>query len=733
MNANVIRIKFISLGLSFIMINSIANDKTNLQVNSGKEVILEADELYYDKNTNIAFAKGNVHLEQTGRIISAQQLMYDRESEEIYAYENVVLQELDGNVYFSDQVKIDLKADSAIAVNFKAKMSKESKIASKGAIMEDKKHMQLKEFVYSPCKICPNQIISDYPLWEIRAAKAELDKEAERIYYHSAFVEAFGMPIFYTPYFSTPAPNAKRKSGLLPPKLKFSNVYGASIQTPIYWNIAPNMDMTYRATFMQRKGVFNEIEFRHKIKQGDYTLKGSFITTDKVNKKGQEVSGGQLRGHYDLNGKFTVHKNGYFDIKSRFLYDKPKSYLKKYKISDDAILTTDLNYRYVDDNNYHSARSLFFQGLRPIDDTKTTLNALPIFDGYYEKNIPDFIPSKFYTTYNIANLFREEGSSYEKITVKPTYAVPLSLPYGQLLNTEMSVRIDAYDIKHKQIKKVPSDKPYKKGITRIYPEVYSEWSWPFISFIRKQPVILEPVIGFALGSQIKKKDELNKELNNNDIEYPEISATNLFSQNRFSGDKIEDGTRMSYGLKGNLKSIYFKNLNFLVGQAVRKKEDEEFDYRSGLKGKMSNIVSKLSLQLNDKLSASHRARYDQKTLSPLRNEFNFSWYEQYYNFSAIYAGANKNIITQQGQKFRQEFLLNASYNFYGSYWMKGFVHSGLSKRLRIEKKTMVEEGVSLEYKGDCLIFEVGARRNHLSIGDAKSSSSYFFNFMIPTF
>lgn len=710
-----------------------SDDATHMNLTHDKPVQIEADQMYYDKVKDLIYGKGNVILTQDSQTIMAEEMVYYRENEIVHALKNVVMQKSDGSVYFSDETKLNLSTYSGLAVNFKGRLGEKGLIAAKGVEMIDKNHMELSDFIYSPCKVCKNNLRSDIPLWDIRASKAELDKENERIYYYHSYIESFGVPIFYTPYFSTPSPGAKRKSGLLPTRFRVSSIFGPRITTPYYLNIAPNMDLTYSPTFSQKLGLLNELEFRHKTQAGEYKFKTSFTRTQKVNKQNSIVPGKAWRGHAELDGEFNVHKNGYFGVHSKVLYDKPKDYLRKYDITDEEVLTNDLNYRYFDNNNFYSLRGLAFQGLRPIDDARTALKALPIFDAYYEKKLPSISSSRFYTKVNAANLSSIEGDSYQRINLKPGIIAPFHLPFGQLMSIEASLRSDFYTLRHNPIikKKLSNDRTFSENNFRFYPEIYTEWSLPLVDYIYKHPVIIEPVVGLAIAPKIKRLKNVDS-----DSQAPEISAVNLFTTNRFTGyDKIEDGNRINYGVRSNVRSDYFKNFNIIVGQVLRKDENHDFDKKGGLAGRKSNYATKAVLQLNDAVSISHRARYDSKNFTPMRDELNFNISYPSYFISAIYAGVDKNVLDfDNNQKYRHELYAQAGYNIYDAFWLKGHVYTGLRKRFKSSLNSRIEDGVSLEYKGDCLNFEIGLKRDIPKLqANAKSATTQYFRFVIPTF
>src|SRR5262249_20014797 len=92
-------------------------------------------------------------------------------------------------------------------------------------------------------------------------------------YYEDATFELWGLPIIYLPYFSTPDPSVKKKTGFLAPRYYVRSQLGFGVGTPFFWNLAPNYDLTLTPNFFTKQGFLGEIEWRHKIFNGSYDLR----------------------------------------------------------------------------------------------------------------------------------------------------------------------------------------------------------------------------------------------------------------------------------------------------------------------------------------------------------------------------------------------------------------------------------------------------------------------------
>jgi LPS-assembly protein len=67
-------------------------------------------------------------------------------------------------------------------------------------------------------------------------------------------LEFFGVPMAYLPYFSTPDPTVKRKTGVLVPSVSSSSIYGGALEVPYYWALAPDYDATFSPMITTKQG-----------------------------------------------------------------------------------------------------------------------------------------------------------------------------------------------------------------------------------------------------------------------------------------------------------------------------------------------------------------------------------------------------------------------------------------------------------------------------------------------
>ena len=80
-----------------------------------------------------------------------------------------------------------------------------------------------------PCKAHPERP----PLWQVRAAKIIENQQTHTIYFENAWLDIYGVPVAYIPYFSAPDPTVTRQSGLLAPTTPATTASAPASACPI--------------------------------------------------------------------------------------------------------------------------------------------------------------------------------------------------------------------------------------------------------------------------------------------------------------------------------------------------------------------------------------------------------------------------------------------------------------------------------------------------------------------
>ena len=136
--------------------------------------------------------------------------------------------------------------------------------------------------------------------------------------------------------------------------------------------------------------------------------------------------------------------------------------------------------------------------------------------------------------------------------------------------------------------------------------------------------MLEPVVKMTVSPGGGNPESIPNE----DSQVPEFTDANLFEDNRFAGlDRIENGPRVSYGMRGGAEFLSGRYLDWLLGQHYRISNDRNFPFSNDPSKRTSDYVGRIALAA-DPFTLAYRFRVDRENLSPKRSEIDagFNWY-----------------------------------------------------------------------------------------------------------
>ncbi|ATQ67328.1 MULTISPECIES: LPS-assembly protein LptD [Methylosinus] len=337
------------------------------------KMVVEAKELAYDETRNSVSATGNVKIFYKGRTLEADRVVYDRGSQRVYAEGHARLTETDGTVVYADRFDLtddfkagfmdSLRVEGADNAHFsapRAERSGETTTFDLGT--------------YTACDACRDDP-SKPRLWSVRAKRIIHDNDEKVIYYEDASLELLGVPIAYMPYFSSPDPSVKRKSGFLNPQLTYRSQIGYSVAMPYYWALAPNYDLTVTPTGFTRQGPFLSAQFRHRVENGGYSINVEGTHVGDPSAFATAPYGARdkrWRGAVQSNGEFQINDQWRFGwdvtaLSDRYFLQDYKQYNSLYqnyffRESSSTIYLTGQGPR-----SFFDLRGFYFQGLSPND------------------------------------------------------------------------------------------------------------------------------------------------------------------------------------------------------------------------------------------------------------------------------------------------------------------------------------------------------------------------------
>jgi len=650
------------------------------QKGSGTDrLLVDAKEIVYNNDRNTVSASGDVQLNYQGRTLQADRVIYDRNTGRVRAEGNARLTEANGSVITGDQFELtdDFKSgfiDSLRVVQSSVERGRPltTRFSAPRAERSEGETTVFERGTYTACEPCKEHPERP-PFWQVRAARIIHNNSERTIYYENATLELAGIPVAYLPYFWTPDPTVKRKTGFLAPRYIASNTLGTGASLPFFWAVAPNYDLTLTPSYLSRQGVLGQAEWRHRLLTGSYNIRASGIIQQDPEAFLPSPSGAgdrTQRGSLESTGLFHINDRWKWGWDVALLSDK--YFLQNYRIRSESL--SELFYResisslYLTgqgDRSWFDVRGYYFQGLSSNDWQKQQPVVHPVLD--YDKRIngPSFLGGEITVEANATSLTRE-AAQYQQIPVRgpllfglyetctvfergvclvrgisgTASRASLNVSWrrtfidgaGQSWTPFMFMRADGFSTQPDFTGfQNPELRNFLNGdgdelAGRAMPGVGLEYRFPFVaSFGESATQVLEPI-----GQIIARPSETKiGHIPNEDAQSLVFEDTSIFEWNKFSGyDRVEGGVRTNLGLQYSIHGNEGFYANALVGQSIHLAGLNSFSkgdlvntgLDSGLESSRSDYVTRLQFSPNSRMSFVTRGRFDQDDLSMRRFE-----------------------------------------------------------------------------------------------------------------
>ena len=673
---------------------------------------LQADSVVYDYERGVVTAAGNVEILHGERILRADEISYDIGTDTVVASGNLSLLDPNGDVVFADRAELSDELRQGFITGIGVLMADDSRLAANGARRTADGHTVMSKAVFSSCSLCPEHPERP-PLWQIKAVRVIHDTRSRRIEYEDAFLEFFGVPIAYTPYFSHPDPTVKRKSGLLAPSYGSSTQLGLRIDTPYYFAIAPDRDATLSRLFTAKEGGVLAGEYRQRFRNGRLETRGSVTRIKRRNDKNAELGGRELEGHIETAARFDLDRTWRWGVDAARTTDD--TYLRRFDISSADTLTSNAFIEGFRGRTYAVANAYTFQGLREEDDPGDTPFILPEVDYNFVGE-----PSPrggFYTIdANTLLLERTDGTDSRRLSLAGAWRRPYTAPRGDIYMLSASVRGDLYSVDDVLDPFDPTLARRDVVTGRLYPQLALDWRYPFARTDGMVRQLIEPIASVVLSPYGGNPDDVPNE---DSISF-EFDDTNLFKHNRFAGlDRVEGGPRINYGVR---VGVYGRGgyITALAGQSIRNRADTTFADKTGLEDRRSDFVGRVILFPSEFVDLYNRFRLDRDTFSIRRNEIKLSAGPKILRVDIGYVSLARE-LTADELTSREEITFKGRLQV-SRYWST----TGNTRRDLSGNGDTLEYGLGLRYEDECFIFTSRFERDFTSDRDVQPSTSLIF-------
>ncbi len=684
------------------------------------EMLLRADEVVYDTDNAVATAHGHVEIDYNHNILLADKVVYDQNADKVVASGHVVLLDPKGNVTFSNQATLTDQMRDGVLQGFASLIGTNGRFAGVTATRKGGVRTVATRAVYSPCKIC-NQPGQRVPVWQVEAKRIVYDEPAHRLYYYDAIVDAFGVPVLYTPFFSNPDPTVKRSSGILMPEIGKSTTLGYYTRIPLYVSLTDSRDFTIAPLLTTHDGIDLEGEYRERWNHGGLWFQPSVA---------ENPHGGLLDNKYQIYS--SLFGGGLIPISDTWhagfgvQLTSNETYLERYKISQAGELTNNLFVEGASGRSRFTINGYFFQGLVSTDNNSQYPVVLPLIEYTY---IPegDVFGGQLRFDLDTVAISRQTHENDQRFTGEVRWQLPLVTGNGQLVTFAADARGDVYHIDNPQLignpqlSAVPSTNHF---ISRGLPYGAIDWRWPFVaeSPSGRTSYVFEPIaqiIGAPYGGNPHG-------IPNEDSSDFLIDETNIFSFDRLPGyDVVETGPRANVGFRG--QAIYPSgSVELLVGQEYRLKSDPILAAASGVSATQSDIVSRLTVNFLPHLNVTERVDVDTQTGTLSRNEVYVNAQYGRSSLEMSYLNLPQEDVRLGNLPAREEVNAQALIGLW-KYWL---LYAAAQRNLA--DSTMIATEFGFGYDDECVGVSLSYRRQYTTDQDIPPSTEFLVRFNIKT-
>ncbi|WP_375290631.1 LPS-assembly protein LptD [Qipengyuania sp.] len=693
--------------------------ETNAQ--GDRQVAFEADQISYNENGEILTATGNVVLRNGDRSVRSDTVTYNRSTGQIEASGRVRFVDESGNQLFTDRVELTDEFEAGAMEDLLIALRQGGRLAAASGSRGENGEIELTRAAYSACPVETAQGCPKDPTWRITADQVTYDPSSETVRFRGAYLEIFGARLLPLPRLSI-STTGGAQSGFVIPNIEVTQNNGVEISQGYYWRPAPNQDLIATATVFTEAPPMLDGQWRHLTDAGAYQitayLTASKRTPDPTDRIATERD---VRGYLFTNGRFQLDPNWSLAHSVRLASDR--TFLRRYDISYEDRLRSTVNVERIDDNSYFSAAGWYTQTLRPFADQDRIPIALPAID--YRRRFDAPIGGTLELQANTLALFRPDGRDVQRGIASAEWNLHRVTGWGQVLEFSALARGDLYHSSDN----VATTNAFYAGEPGWQGRAFAlgaiDISWPLVGAAFGGTQILTPRVQIVAAPPIR-----NLRVPNEDSRAFDLEDTNLFALNRFPGyDRIEDGTRITYGLDWQLFRPGWE-VQATIGQSYRISGSTDLLIDgTGTFTDVSDIVGRTQIKLRNLVRFTHRYRLDKDSLAIRRNEVDATVGSRKTYFEVGYLRLNRDIIKLEDLADREELRAAARVGF-ANYWsVFGSGEFNLTDAQEDPNFTSngfqpIRTRLGVAYRDECLELGLTWRRDYIETGDARRGNSF---------
>ncbi|MBX7247541.1 MAG: LPS assembly protein LptD [Caulobacteraceae bacterium] len=707
---------------------------------------LEADTVGEDREKHTITARGNVQGRYRGRTLRADEITYEQDTGLVTARGHAQIINADGTVQYADEIALDEDLRAGVATGFAARLDNNYKVAAASAVRRSENVNELNRAIFTPCDICTADGKPKTPSFDIVADKVVQDRAARVVYYRSAVVRLFGVPVLYAPVFWHPDPTAEAASGFLMPMVEVDKARGLSWTQPYLWVRSPSEDLTIAPQINTQVNPLLNLEYRRRFWSGELQGRFGYTYEQDFDNHGNKFDDEASRGYALADGRFAINPEWRWGFALEYASDD--TFFDRYSVSgvyqqrglflnDSRRLLSQVYVTHQTDRMYFSAALLHFQSLRFVTDPLNASvrvaeddDALPLVAPVVELRWEpgqSFAGGRLRVYGSAVALEREEeflnpflprveGVDSRRVSGEVDWRRAFTTAGGVRLEPFLTARADAYSLS--DVPGVGDDSLSRGNITGGLDVRY-----PLFRRFGDTTVVIEPMAQVA----VSPRSDIDPVIPNEDSLVLEVDETNIFRADRFPGfDLYEGGARATVG--GQAKWTWGDNgdreARLFLGRTFRTDEERAFPPETGFRQVSSDWVVAASFTPVPGINAWTRARIDDNG-DVRHGEAAIDWTTSRTKGYVRYVVDDRDAFDLT--RPRREEVESGGELFVTDNW--GVTFRG---HYDFEDQKWRRSELGLVYQDECLRLEVVYERNETRVGELRPSESVFFRLNLAT-
>ncbi|MGB1025117.1 MAG: LPS assembly protein LptD [Rhodospirillaceae bacterium] len=696
-----------------------------------EDTLIRADSLEQDSDLSTIIARGEVELASGINFLRADVVSYNTTHDRVTASGNVTVTDMEtGEVTFGNYMELTGDLKDGFVRDVQLLLINGARLRSN--YMEFDSANQRKEFsrvVYTACSVCEGRDLdlptvtgneegddTVPPVWQIKADRMTHDEADKNVIYHDAWIEAFGVPVFYTPYYSHPDPTVYRRTGFLTPSTGYSEELGATTFIPYYIVWDEQTDTSIALNLMEQDNLALELGGGHRFAYGEFYGNGAVVPYD-----------------YRNNTEWWYQSEGFLDIDRKTRagfessYTSSPAYLIRHGITPTDNPTFLTNRPYVErfeHNSFAQLEGFYFLSRRAdVTEDQTPFVYPNATVSYLSDPLEETGGGRVYADANFLNLGRRVGQESTRFVTDVGYEHAYIDSFGARWTGELSTIASSYWVEDLER---TGFQDYTGSEFRFVPKGHLTWSYPFVRPSGRYRHVIEPTGSFVASPYLENPDTIPNE----DTQATAVDYQLLFEKDRVPGyDRIETGVWGAYGLKYAIHADDNEYFEAAIGQGYRLREDPDLLVDgTGLEENFSDYAARLYYTNASNFTVTYSTQLKRKNLEPRGHRLSGSWGSNSFILGLSYLYVER-LEDQSGTRIRdarEEVSVSGNVRL-ARYWNLNGSHT-----YDMDRQEPVSTSLRFVYEDECFQVENLFTRDHTQAFGVEGSYTYLLTFTLKT-